>query len=137
MDRLSEAQRRLNMQAVKSKGSRIERSFARVLWARGLRYRKNDKTVFGKPDLTFKKRKIAIFIDSEFWHGKDFSEGKNIPTSNTSFWVSKFQKNIQRDTLVNEILTKDGWNVIRIWARELKRDIQAYADIVERELGKK
>lgn len=119
------------MQAVRSKGSKIETTFAKTLWARGLRYRKNDKTVFGKPDLTFKKRKIAIFIDSEFWHGKDFSEGENIPNVNREFWVAKFQKNIQRDALVNKILTKDGWNVIRVWVRELKRDIQAYANLNE------
>lgn len=119
------------MQSVKSKGSNIETAFAQVLWARGLRYRKNDKSVFGKPDLTFKKCRVAIFIDSEFWHGKDFSEGKNIPQSNRKFWIAKFQKNIQRDTLVNEILTKDGWKVIRVWERELKRDIQAFANFNE------
>lgn len=131
MDRLSKEQRRKNMQAVKSKGSKIETAFAKALWARGHRYRKNDKTVFGIPDLTFKKLKIAIFVDSEFWHGKDFLEGKNIPNANREFWISKFQKNIQRDKLVNEFLIKDGWSVIRVWVHELKRDIQAYANLNE------
>lgn len=60
------------MQAVKSKGSAIEKKLAMGLWNIGLRYRKNNLKVFGKPDLTFQKYKIAIFVDSEFWHGKDW-----------------------------------------------------------------
>ena len=76
MDKLTPEQRRKNMQAVKSKGSVIEVTLAKALWAKGSRYRKNDKTVFGKPDLTFKKIKIAIFVDSEFWHGKNWERRK-------------------------------------------------------------
>ncbi len=70
MDKLSKEDRSRNMQAVKSKGSKIETALAKELWSMGYRYRKNDKTVFGKPDLTFKKYKLAVFVDSEFWHGK-------------------------------------------------------------------
>lgn len=79
MDRLTKEQRRKNMQAVKSKGSKIETLLAKALWAKGYRYRKNDRTVFGNPDLTFKKHKIAIFCDSEFWHGKDWELRKKRP----------------------------------------------------------
>jgi DNA mismatch endonuclease Vsr len=77
MDKLTPEQRRKNMQAVKSKGSKIETLLAKELWKKGYRYRKNDKTVYGKPDLTFKKYKIAVFVDSEFWHGKNWKERKN------------------------------------------------------------
>lgn len=63
MDKLTAEQRRKNMQAVKSKGSKIETILAKALWAKGFRYRKNNKTVFGKPDFTFKKYKVAIFVD--------------------------------------------------------------------------
>jgi DNA mismatch endonuclease Vsr len=76
MDRLTAEQRRKNMQAIKSSGSKIETSLAKALHAQGLRYRKNDSTVFGKPDITFKKYKLAIFVDSEFWHGKDWEVRK-------------------------------------------------------------
>ena len=71
MDKLTKEQRRKNMQAVKSKGSKLETALAKELWSLGFRYRKNDKTVFGKPDLTMKRYKLAIFVDSEYWHGKD------------------------------------------------------------------
>ena len=71
MDKLTQEQRRKNMQAVKSKGSKIETALAKALWAKGYRFRKNDPTVFGKPDLVFKKLRLSVFVDSEFWHGKD------------------------------------------------------------------
>ena len=74
MDKLTKEQRRKNMQAVKSKGSKIETMLAKAMWEKGLRYRKNDKTVIGKPDFTFKRYEIAIFCDSEFWHGKNWAK---------------------------------------------------------------
>lgn len=70
------------MQAVKSIGSKIELALSKELWKLGYRYRKNDKSVFGKPDLTFKKYKIAVFVDSEFWHGKDWELRKHDHKSN-------------------------------------------------------
>ena len=68
MDKHSPEQRKKNMKAVKSKGSKIENILAKAMWSRGIRYRKNVKDVFGKPDFAIKKYKIAIFCDSEFWH---------------------------------------------------------------------
>lgn len=67
------------------------------LWKRGYRYRKSCKGVFGKLDICFKSKKIAIFCDSEFWHGKQFLEKKYIPKTNTEFWVNKLEKNKERD----------------------------------------
>jgi DNA mismatch endonuclease (patch repair protein) len=77
MDVLSKEQRRRNMQAIKSKGSKDEVLLAKILWQKGLRYRKNDKSVFGKPDLIFKRQKLAIFIDSEYFHGYNWKTEKN------------------------------------------------------------
>lgn len=94
------------MQAVKSKGSAIEKKLAKGLWKHGLRYRKNNLKVFGKPDFTFNKYKIAIFVDSEFWHGKDWDKKKNEFKSNRDFWIKKIVRNIQRDVEVNEKLQK-------------------------------
>lgn len=85
MDKLSKEQRRKNMQAVKSKGSKIENLLGKEMWKRGLRYRKNDKSVFGKPDFTFKKYKVAVFCDNEFWHGKHWETKKYEHKSNVDF----------------------------------------------------
>ncbi len=101
MDKLDKEQKRKNMQAIKSKGSKIESMLAKALWSRGYRYRKNDKTVYGKPDFTFRKQKIAIFLDSEFWHGKDWEQRKFDIKSNQEFWYKKIQRNIERDKEVN------------------------------------
>ena len=111
------------MQAVKSKGSKIEIMLAKAMWEKGLRYRKNNKTVVGKPDFTFKKHKIAIFCDSEFWHGKDWDKKKHEHKSNIKFWQQKIERNIQRDKEVNEELLKTGWQVIRFWGKEIEKEL--------------
>ena len=111
------------MQAVKSKNSRIELILGKALWNRGWRYRKNDKSVFGKPDFTFKKLKIAVFCDSEFWHGKDWERRKHDHKSNQDFWIPKIERNIQRDIEVNEELKRQGWRVLRFWGVDIEKDL--------------
>ncbi|MDD3281574.1 MAG: very short patch repair endonuclease [Bacteroidales bacterium] len=123
MDRLTREQRSKNMQAVRSKGTNIENLLAKELWRRGFRYRKNNKTVFGKPDLTFKKYKIAIFVDGEFWHGKNWNEENDTINTNRDFWIKKISNNIKRDKEVNDYLLKNGWKVIRFWGRQIETDL--------------
>ncbi|MBN1184951.1 MAG: DNA mismatch endonuclease Vsr [Bacteroidales bacterium] len=130
MDRLTENQRVKNMRAVKSKGSKIEVALSKSIWAAGYRYRKNDKTVFGKPDLTFKKYKIAVFADSEFWHGKDWTEKKHDIKSNQEFWIRKIERNIIRDHEVNKKLREDGWEVIRFWGKDIEKNLRNCTQIV-------
>lgn len=131
MDRLTPEQRRKNMRAVKAKGSVIETILAKALWKKGFRYRKNDKAVFGKPDLTFRKYKIAIFVDSEFWHGKNWKKRKHDHKSNQEFWHNKIEKNIKRDKKVNKKLKKDNWIVIRFWGNEIKKNVASCVFKVE------
>lgn len=134
MDRLTKEQRRKNMQAVNSKGSEIEIKFAKALWKLGYRYRKNDKKVFCKPDLTLKKYHLAIFVDSEFWHGKDWKNRKYDHKTNKKFWFKKIEGNIKRDKLVNRKLSKDGWTVIRIWGKEIKENLEKCFLKIERKV---
>lgn len=131
MDRHTKEQRRRNMQAVKSKGSKIEVLLGKALWARGYRYRKNNKKVFGKPDFTFAKYKIAVFCDSEFFHGKDWESAKHNIKSNQEFWHKKIEGNIRRDQLVNETLKKEGWTVLRFWGKDIKKNLEDCADKIE------
>jgi len=125
------------MQAVKATGSKIELALAKELWRRGHRYRKNDKTVFGKPDLTFKKIKLAIFVDSEFWHGKDWETKKHEHKSNIDFWHKKIQRNIDRDKEVNEKLTLKGWRILRFWGKDIKKSLLLCADIIEQTINER
>ena len=124
-DILSKEQRRERMQRIRSKGTRIEIVLGKALWAQGLRYRKNDSRVFGKPDFTFKRHRIAVFCDSEFWHGKDWKQAKRRFKSNHDYWLAKIERNIQRDIEVNRKLRSEGWIVLRFWAKELQKKTDA------------
>lgn len=124
-----------NMQAVKSTGSQIEMMLGKSLWGRGLRYRKNNKMVFGKPDFTLRKYKIAIFADSEFWHGKDWEVRKYEHKSNVEFWHKKIERNIERDRQVNQELRDNGWVVIRFWGMDIKKDSDECAEKVVRAIA--
>ena len=131
MDRLTQKHRRKNIQAIKSKGSKIETMLAKQLWKRSHRYRKNDKSVFSKPDLTFKGLKIAVFCDSEFWHGKDCKIKKQEHKTNIEFWHQKIERNIERDKEVNEMLFKSGWKVLRFWGKEIEQDLVSCISKIE------
>jgi DNA mismatch endonuclease (patch repair protein) len=130
MDVHSGSDRSKNMAAIKSTGTKDEVRLAKALWARGHRYRKNNKTVFGKPDLTFTKYKVAVFVDSEFFHGKDFGTKKK-PVANAEFWDKKIQRNIERDIEVNEKLRIDGWKVLRFWSKDIRTNIVAVIEQIE------
>lgn len=121
-DRFTPEKRSLIMKSIKGKGTRIETDLAKSLWKEGIRYRKNNPKVFGKPDLTLKNR-IAVFVDGEFWHGKDWETQKDRIKSNRDFWIAKIERNIQRDLEVNAKLESEGWTVVRIWGREIQKDI--------------
>lgn len=121
MDKHSKEQRSKNMRAIKATGTKDEVRLAKALWSLGYRYRKNNKTIFGKPDLTFKKYKLAIFVDSEFFHGKDWETEKHRIKSNTEFWHKKIERNIQRDKEVNSYLIQNGWTVLRFWSKDVKK----------------
>ncbi len=131
MDKLTKEQRTKNMKAVKNKNSQIELALGKALWAKGYRYRKNDKTVFGKPDFVFKKMKIAIFVDSEFWHGKDWETKKFEHKSNQEFWHKKIERNIQRDTEVNDYLLKNDWKVLRFRGVDIKKNLYFCIEKIE------
>lgn len=120
MDKLTKKQRQKNMRAVKSKGSKIEVRLGKAMWAKGLRYIKNDKTVYGKPDFTFKKYKIAVFCDSEFWHEKNWVTKKHEYKSNIKFWHQKIERNVARDKEVYDYLLRNGLQVIRLWGKEIE-----------------
>lgn len=120
-----------NMKRVKAKDTEIEMILRNELWNRGLRYRKNVKDVYGKPDIVFLRKKIAIFVDGEFWHGYDWENRKKDHKSNQEFWYDKIERNMQRDEKVNQTLSKEGWTVLRFWGNEVKRDVALCADKIE------
>lgn len=113
-----------NMRRIRNKDSEIELLLRKALWDKGFRYRKNVKKVFGCPDIAFIGKKIAIFIDSEFWHGYDWDNRKHDFKSHQEFWIPKIERNIARDNEVTSYLINNGWIVIRFWGRDIKNDLQ-------------
>ena len=121
-----------NMKQVKNKDSKIEMTLRKELWSRGLRYQKNVTSIFGKPDLVFKGKKVAVFCDSEFWHGYNWEEQKKDFKSHQEFWIPKIESNMERDKEVTEELQKQGWTVLRFWGKEIKKNAGGCADIIEK-----
>lgn len=120
-----------NMKHNKSKDTKPELSLRKELWKRGLRYRKNYKGVCGKPDIVFLKAKIAVFVDGKMWHGYNWEHQKNDFKSHREFWIPKIEQNIERDSIVNKTLTEQGWQVLRFWDFEIKKDLFTCANQIE------
>ena len=135
MDRLTKEQRRKNMQAVRNKDSKIEIALRSALWSKGYRYRKNYTKLEGKPDIVIPKYKLAIFCDSEFWHGYNWDTRKHDIKSNKDFWIKKIEGNIKRDEYVNKILQDQGWKVIRLWGKDIQKNLDECLLKIEKEIG--
>lgn len=126
---------RRTMQAIKSKDTKIEILVRKALWAKGYRYRKNDNSVLGSPDITFKRHKIAIFCDSEFWHGKDWDVLKQRLNTNSSYWHSKIERNINRDKNTNQQLESNGWLVLRFWEKDIMKNLDHCVLVIEKAIN--
>ncbi|OAM33129.1 very short patch repair endonuclease [Eikenella sp. NML96-A-049] len=131
MDRLTPEQRKKCMQSNKSKGTKPELVLAKAMWALGLRYRKNSGSIFGKPDFSFKKYKVVVFVDGEFWHGKDWERKKAEIKGNREFWITKIERNIRRDMEVTGRLKADGWTVLRFWSNDVVKNAGCHAEKVK------
>ena len=104
---------------------------------RGIRYRKNSKKVYGHPDIVFIGKKVAVFCDSEFWHGYDWEKNRGAIKTRREFWIPKIERNIQRDREVNKTLKESGWTVVRFWGKDIKKDAGRCAEIVIKALEEK
>jgi DNA mismatch endonuclease (patch repair protein) len=132
-DGLTKEQRHKNMQHIKSKDTKVERMLRNALWHKGIRYRKNFKELPGTPDIAITKYKIAVFCDSEFFHGREWESLKKklMKGDNGGFWIKKIYGNILHDDDVNKKLFFLGWKVVRFWDTEIKKNIQECIRTVE------
>lgn len=107
------------MAHVKTKKNSAEVMLAKSLWHRGYRYRLNYKALPGFPDIALTKYRIAIFIDGEFWHGKDFEQRKTKLKNNKDYWIEKIQENIDRDLRNDKLLRQMDWYPIHFWSNDV------------------
>ena len=130
MDDLTPEQRRKNMQAIKSKDTSIEIALRTALWHRGIRYRKNYKQLPGKPDIAITKYRIAVFCDSDYWHGYDWENRHQRIKSNRDYWIPKIERNMARDKEITAQLQAMGWIVLRFWEWQIKKRLNECVDVV-------
>ena len=132
-DNLTAEQRKKNMQHINSKATKIEVLLRKELWKRGYRYRKNYSKLPGKPDIVLTKYKIAIFCDSEFFHGKDWEvlKPRLEKGNNSDYWLKKISRNRERDDEINKQLLFQGWTVIRFWGKDILKNLDECIKVVE------
>ena len=111
------------MSKVKLKGGKAETLLAKALWHKGYRYRKNDKRLPGSPDIAILRHRIAIFVDGEFWHGKDWETRKGRLKHNREYWIEKIEENMTRDFRNNQLLTLAGWIPIHFLEKEVIKNL--------------
>lgn len=133
MDNLTKEQRRKNMQHIRAKDTSIEVKLRKALWNKGYRYQKNYDRLPGKPDIVLTKYKIAIFCDSDFFHGKDWEvlKPRLEKSNNSQYWISKISRNRERDNEINKRLLFEGWTVIRFWGEEIQKNVDECVKVVE------
>lgn len=118
------------MSKVKLKRGTVEIALAKELWNRGIRYRLNYRKLPGSPDIAITTKKIAIFIDGEYWHGYDWANRKPKLKANKDYWIEKIEENMDRDTRVDSQLEAAGWTVFHFWEKEVLRNIDQCVGIV-------
>lgn len=113
------------MSKVKLKMGVAEVNIQKSLWQKGIRYRKNYRKILGSPDIAITSQRIVIFIDGEFWHGKDWENRKHRLKTNKEYWIAKIEENIVRDNKINLELENQGWRVIRFWEKDARKNCEA------------
>lgn len=105
------------LRRVCSKGSAAEMMLRRALWGRGHRYTLHSRRLPGKPDIVFTRSRVAVFVDGDFWHGRNWKDRRNrlARGTNADYWLSKIQYNMARDRRNTIALKRDGWFVVRLW----------------------
>ena len=126
-------QRRKMMSKIRGKNTTIEVTLQKALWAKGYRYRKNYKRLPGSPDICLTKYRIAIFCDSEFFHGKDWEvlKAKVEKGNNGEYWSKKIQENITRDNEKDKALNALGWTVIHFWGKDILKKTDEFVKVIE------
>ena len=131
MDTVSPTIRSRTMRAVKGKNTTLETSFRRVLWSAGVRgWRLHSNKLPGRPDLVFSTSRVAVFIDSCFWHG--CAMHLRMPKSNLDYWQRKIARNKERDALNTQELKTLGWCVLRFWEHEIRENVEKCVTEVSR-----
>jgi DNA mismatch endonuclease (patch repair protein) len=117
VDNLSVLKRSKVMSSIRGKNTKPEIVIRKLLWSRGKRYRIHDRSVEGIPDISNKRKKVAVFIDGCFWHGCETCYKE--PTTNVDFWRNKIARNRTRRSIVTAKLRSEGWTILEFWEHDV------------------
>lgn len=125
------------MSRIRGKDTSIEIALRKALWKKGYRYRKNYKGVPGSPDIALTKYKIAVFCDSEFFHGKDWENLKTKlgQSKNPHYWIAKIERNMERDIEKDHALRIAGWTVIHFWGKDILKNTDECVHVIEKTIS--
>jgi len=133
-----------NMAAIRSTENKTEVALRSELHKLGLRFRKYPPNVTGKPDFVFPSKRVAVFVDGDYWHGRRLLETGSAALAktlrerpNVDYWLTKFTRNAQRDEEVSADLVASGWLVIRLWESDVKKNVPVFAERIYRLLQKR
>jgi DNA mismatch endonuclease (patch repair protein) len=117
----------------RSRDTKAEMLLRKELWRRGLRYRLHAADLPGKPDIVFRRARVVVFCDGDFWHGRRWKvrREKLARGSNAPYWTAKIAANVNRDRRNTKTLRRSGWAVIRLWETDILRDVGRATDRVE------
>ena len=122
---------RKRMAKVRLKGGKAETLLAKTLWHKGYRYHKNEKHLPGSPDIAILRYHIAIFVDGEFWHGKDWDLKKSKLKRNREYWIEKIEENIERDHTTDLSLAQIGWIPVHFWEKDILKNVEGCVTAIE------
>lgn len=128
-DRVSPEVRSRIMSAIKGKNTKAELMVFRELRRRRISFQKHHKRTLGKPDICFPRKKVAVFVDGDFWHGYRYPVWKD--RLGSDYWRQKIERNISRDRRNFAKLRRNGWKVLRLWEHQLYGDLESSVDRIE------
>ena len=134
-EKFSKETRSRIMSRIRSKETKLEILFRKELYRQGIRGYRLYRKMLGNPDIAFIKRKIAIFIDGDFWHGHNWKVKGKVPPK--VYWQAKIKGNMERDKRITLQLRKGGWQVIRLWEHDVKESLQKCINKVKKSLSRK
>jgi len=126
LDKVSKEKRSEIMSKIRSSNTKIELEVFKRLKKRGIYFQKHYKKAPGTPDIALPRKKKAVFIDGDFWHGNNFETLRNKISG--EYWINKIEKNISRDIKINAILKENGWSILRVWETDINNQIDCTID---------
>lgn len=120
-DMFSPEKRSEIMSRIRSKNTEAEVIVFRYLQSRKIYFQKHYGNAVGKPDLALPRKKFAVFIDGDFWHGRTLDRVVERKGQNNLYWTEKIKRNVERDKQINRQLSDERWKILRVWETDIKR----------------